>query len=114
MPDILSPEARALIDAYPSERIRRVPTGVTGQATYAWDGDKLVASAPSGWREKITAEFTARKRNPFQERQRIETARKRRDIAILAASGLTPRQIGERLKLSVNTVRAHLRKGTAT
>lgn len=58
MPDILTPEERAAIDAFPQERIQRIPMGRSATAhSYMWverkgpkSGGKLMASVPSSWK----------------------------------------------------------------
>src|SRR5690606_39116088 len=51
MPDPLTASERALIDAALSAgRVQRIPTGVSGEALYRWDGKDLVSEQPRRWK----------------------------------------------------------------
>lgn len=102
----LTPQERAAIDAYPQDRIRRIPAGVSGLPLPVWDGVNLRDEA-GGLRRRIRADVAS----AIQKRQRAGAANRERVAAVMAAhpewDGVQVTQhIGD---LSINTVRGHMR-----
>lgn len=92
------------------ERLRR--TGAKGRARVplaaALDAFARLGAAP--WAERARAELRASGQTTLPEATRTPLTPQELEIAHLAASGLSNKQIGERLYISHRTVGAHLYK----
>lgn len=87
MADAIAKRDRALIDAFPAGRIKRIPTGTSGHPGFIWrptgvDGGSLVSLADEGWkgvwhrlRKRVEARREVVLRMTLEGKTRTEIAR---------------------------------------
>ena len=97
MSDTLTQEERALIDAFPKDKVQHIPRGVSAfQDVYFFDGLKLVSKNP----EASRAFFFGSRRSPNNQVQS-----RRAIVARKFGEGLTAGEIAAEMKESVSNVR---------
>lgn len=112
MADLLTAEDRALIAAFPPERVQVIPRGVTGEATFMYDplaNGQLRSSHPIGWRDTIARECLAAKRGRHNAKRRRAVQARRCEVEDLHDMGQTIEQISARLGVSPQTITHDLR-----
>lgn len=104
MSDALTSAEREAIAAYPEDRVQRIPTGVSGEALYCWDGKDLVAERPRRWKP-----LYRKRKSPVRGRDpKVQERRER--VAELRAAGLNLRQIAETIGAPYETVKFDIRE----
>lgn len=100
MGDVLTPEERAAIEAFPKSKIQRVATGVSGieGQGYKWDGKTLVAIDPEAAKRRASQWGPrAGAKNKVESRRRV--------VKQKFISGMTPTQIANEMKTKLKTIK---------
>lgn len=104
--EITQEERDAINAAIAAGKVTVVPTGATTETRYIWDGKELVRAdgINSSWREQ--RRVSARNWNERRQSAIIARAERRRDqVAELAASGLSRKEISQALNVHIETIK---------
>ncbi|MFP4044821.1 MAG: hypothetical protein ACLFTP_09690 [Rhodosalinus sp.] len=117
MPDHMTAEERAAVEAAVAEgRVTKAPPGQSGLTTYRWSEHErrlvTVQQGPDGCWRRGNQQYAVAGRNGAKGRvytadPRVEARRK--EVAALAAEGLSGAQIADRLGVGVSVVYADCR-----